>query len=85
MQALRYAKEFKPRWLVLENVVHMRPWSRYELKEKLENLGYSLRECVLDASDFGVAQSRRRLFIVCDRFDEVRPLGIRVIGGTFRW
>ncbi|BBB99006.1 DNA cytosine methyltransferase [Bradyrhizobium elkanii] len=67
MQALRFAREFKPRWLILENVVHMRPWSRYdELKEALENLGYHVTEFVLDASDFGVAQSRRRLFVVCD-------------------
>jgi DNA (cytosine-5)-methyltransferase 1 len=72
MQALRYAKEFKPRWLVMENVVHMRPWSRYgELKESLEALGYNIREFVFDASDFGVPQSRRRLFIVCDRDDAV--------------
>ncbi len=67
MQALRFAKEFRPRWLILENVVHMRPWSRYnELKDALEDLGYHLTEFVLDASDFGVAQSRRRLFVVCD-------------------
>jgi DNA (cytosine-5)-methyltransferase 1 len=75
MQALRYAKEFKPRWLVMENVVHMRPWSRYgELKESLEDLGYNIREFVLDASDFGVPQSRRRLFIVCDLEDEVSEI-----------
>jgi DNA (cytosine-5)-methyltransferase 1 len=72
LQTLRFAKEFMPRWLILENVVHMRPWSRYgELKEGLEGLGYNLREYVLDASDFGVPQSRRRLFIVCDRENEV--------------
>src|SRR5688572_5960894 len=29
MQVIRYAKALRPRWLVLENVVHMRPWSRY--------------------------------------------------------
>jgi DNA (cytosine-5)-methyltransferase 1 len=53
---------------VLENVVHMRPWSRYgELKKCLTGLGYNVLEQVLDASDFGVPQSRRRLFIVCDR------------------
>jgi DNA (cytosine-5)-methyltransferase 1 len=72
MQALRFAKEFKPRWLIVENVVHMRPWSRYdELKESLEDIGYHLREFVFDASDFGVPQNRRRLFIVCDRNSEV--------------
>lgn len=75
MQALRFAKEFRPRWLVMENVVHMRPWSRYrELKEQLVTLGYNIRELILDASDFGVPQSRKRLFIVCDRENEVLPL-----------
>jgi DNA (cytosine-5)-methyltransferase 1 len=75
MQALRFAREFKPRWLVLENVIHMRPWSRYaELKEALGGLGYNFSEFVLDASDFGVPQNRRRLFIVCDRMQPVMPL-----------
>src|ERR1700722_14502632 len=30
LQVVKYATVFKPRWLVLENVVHMRPWSKYE-------------------------------------------------------
>jgi DNA (cytosine-5)-methyltransferase 1 len=68
MVAVQYARKFKPRWLVLENVVHMRPWARYrELCEELRQLGYNLAEQVLDASDFGVPQTRRRLFIVGDR------------------
>ena len=68
MQVVRFARAFLPRWIVLENVVHMRPWSRYgELKRKLERLGYNLAEQVLDSSDFGVAQKRRRLFLVGDR------------------
>lgn len=68
MSAVEYAKAFSPRWLVMENVVHMRPWSRYgELKRELEALGYQLDEQVIDASTIGVPQSRRRLFIVGDR------------------
>lgn len=71
MQAVRFAQALKPRWIVLENVVHMRPWSRYgELKRDLEGLGYKLKEQVLDASEFGVAQARRRLFLVADRKQE---------------
>lgn len=67
LYAVQYAKAFRPRWLVLENVVHMRPWSRYgELKCELQKLGYHLAEQVLDASDYGVAQTRRRLFLVGD-------------------
>lgn len=66
LQTLRFAEEFKPKWIVLENVITMRPWSRYsELKSELGSLGYSVSEMVLDASDFGVPQSRRRLFLVC--------------------
>ncbi len=65
---IEYARVFQPRWLVLENVIHMRPWSRYdELKDSLRKLGYKLAEYVLNASDFGVPQSRRRLFVMADR------------------
>ena len=68
MLVVEYARAFRPRWLVLENVIHMRPWSRYsELKSSLSDLGYFLEEHVLDATDFGVAQRRRRLFLVGDR------------------
>ena len=65
---IKYARVFQPRWIVLENVIHMRPWSRYdELKNSLGQLGYKLAEYVLNASDFGVPQSRRRLFLMGDR------------------
>lgn len=68
-QVIKYARAFNPRWLVIENVTGMRNWSRYdeflnELGEK--GLGYNISEYVFDSSDFGVPQSRRRLFIVCD-------------------
>ena len=67
MMVTDYARALRPRWLVLENVVHMRPWSRYgELKRDLTALGYKLHEHVLDSADFGVAQRRRRLFLVGD-------------------
>lgn len=71
MRVVEYAMVFKPRWFVLENVVHMRPWSRYnELKESLKDLGYHIAEQIIDASDHGVPQTRRRLFLVGDREDE---------------
>ena len=38
IQCLRFAKLLKPRWIVIENVVHMRPWERYhELIEDRHN------------------------------------------------
>ena len=68
LQVVSYARAFAPRWIVLENVVHMRPWSRYStLTTRLRGLGYHVAEQVLEASDYGVPQSRRRLFIVGDR------------------
>ena len=67
MQAVRFARALRPRWVVIENVVHMRPWSRYrELHDNLRKLGYVVKEQILDSSDFGVPQARRRLFIVAD-------------------
>ena len=64
---LRFAKDLKPRWVVVENVVHMRSWVGYSpLIKGLKRLGYHVRPQVLDASDFGVPQSRRRLFLLCD-------------------
>jgi len=79
MLVARYARAFQPRWLVLENVIHMRPWSRYgELKRDLSKLGYHLEEYVLDSVDFGVAQQRRRLFLVGDRARQPQAVsGIR--------
>lgn len=73
LQVLRYAKRLQPRWIVIENVVHIRPWKRYpELKEGLGRLGYNLSEQVLNASEFGVPQKRKRLFLIADarRFPE---------------
>ena len=66
-QVVRFAKAFKPRWLVIENVVSMRRWKRYsEFKQALEALGYKLQEQILNSAHFGVAQSRRRLFLTAD-------------------
>jgi len=71
LQVVRYAHVFKPRWLVIENVVHMRMWARYEeFLESLRKEGYKLSVQVLNAADFRVPQARRRLFITADREQE---------------
>lgn len=73
---LNFARKLQPRWIVLENVVHMKKWAGYRaLVEELRK-DYFVREQTLDASHFGVPQSRRRLFLLCDRErqpDEVPP------------
>ena len=68
---VRYAQALGPRWIVIENVVHMRPWSRYrELLDSLRAEGYRVSELIVDSVDHGVAQKRRRLFLLCDRDDQ---------------
>lgn len=67
MQVVRFARALRPRWLVVENVVSMKNWSRYEeFIANIERLGYKTYAQALNAADFGVPQSRRRLFILCD-------------------
>lgn len=69
-QVVRFAQVLEPRWIVIENVIQMRVWDRYEeLIENLEAQGYECSPHVLNAVDFGVPQSRRRLFVVCQRDD----------------
>ena len=66
-EVVRFARAFRPRWIVIENVVSMRRWKQYKpLLCELGALGYRTREQVLDSADFGVPQRRRRLFITCD-------------------
>lgn len=66
MQVLHYAETLKPKWIVVENVVHMRSWSRYdEFIGGLESLDYGVTPHVVDSADLGVPQSRRRLFLLC--------------------
>ena len=58
----------RPRWVVLENVVQMRGWHGYgPLLAALKSLEYQTEVYTLDASWFGVPQTRRRVFIVGDR------------------
>lgn len=65
---LRFAAKLKPRFVVLENVVQLRNWHGYHpLLNGLRGQGYHCRPHLLDASNFGVPQTRRRLFVVCDR------------------
>ncbi len=66
-QVVRFAKAFKPRWIVIENVVHMKSWKKYDSwVGSIRKLGYEVTEQVINAADHGVPQSRRRLFILCD-------------------
>lgn len=78
---LNFAEALKPRWMVLENVVSMRGWHGYDpLIDELKALGYHVLPQVLNAVDFGVPQTRRRLFLLCDR--QRMPDDVAASGGA---
>jgi DNA (cytosine-5)-methyltransferase 1 len=75
---VNFARRLKPRWIVLENVVELRDWRGYKpVINDLRNLGYKILPQVLDASLFGVPQTRRRLFVLCDREREPQQVKSR--------
>ena len=65
---IRAVREIEPEAFVMENVPGLVAGDRMrylsEVIEKLEDLGFSLAWQVLNATDFGVPQKRRRLFVV---------------------
>lgn len=71
-----FVDAYKPRWVVLENVTTMRNWAGFDKLKGALKADYHVRLQVLNSSDFGVPQSRRRLFVICDRHrmpDEIVP------------
>lgn len=80
-QVTRFSKHFQPRWILIENVTQMTEWDEYgKFKKSLERQGYRISEQALVASDFGVPQSRKRLFLLCDK--EATPPDIAPYPGT---
>lgn len=68
MGIIPWIQSMKPRWLIVENVNRMKKWDRHnELVETIEELGYSVSDLYLNSADFGSAQARKRMFLVCDR------------------
>ncbi len=67
-QVIRFAKVFEPRWIVVENVIQMRSWPSFpDWLQQLHALGYNTIHPTLEAEKFGVPQTRRRMFVICDR------------------
>lgn len=71
---MRFVRAIKPRAIMLENVPGLMKDARFEhAVEDLESLGYPAKDCarVLNAADYGVAQNRRRLVLLCVRHGAV--------------
>lgn len=68
LNIIPWVEAMKPRWVIVENVNRMKRWDRHDdLVIALENLGYRVNDLFLNAADFGTPQSRKRLFLICDR------------------
>ena len=64
---IKWAEALKPRWVIVENVNRMKKWDRHdELVTSLEEIGYTVNDLLLNSSDFGTPQSRKRMFLICD-------------------
>jgi len=75
-EVVRFAEVLNPEWIVIENVIQMQSWSKHsELLEELWRLDYFVKEVSLDAKDFGVPQSRKRLFLLCSKSQKTYCLG----------
>ncbi len=76
-EIIKFANTFRPRWIVIENVIQMRSWHGHQrLLEELWELGYFIKEQVLNAQDFKVPQSRKRLFLLCSLSGESEAIKI---------
>lgn len=68
LQYGKFLKEFKPKGFVFENVPGLLSAKKGEhfknLQEYFDKLGYKVHYKMLDASDYGVLQTRKRLIIV---------------------
>ena len=55
----------RPKYFVVENVVEFTTWELFDIwQSAVERLGYTITINKLNSADFGVPQTRKRLFIV---------------------
>ncbi|MQX51683.1 DNA (cytosine-5-)-methyltransferase [Alcanivorax sp. PA15-N-34] len=67
-EVLRLVREIYPKVIMLENVPNLKKYSRYlTFKRELKKLGYFVTDQVIDVSNFGVPQRRKRLVFLASR------------------
>ena len=85
---IRAIREVRPRWFLWENVPGAFTSERGEafrqLLSEMDDLRYGLAWRVLDAQFFGVAQRRRRVFLV-GRLGERPPVEVLFDGDGLQW
>ena len=82
---VRLLPEIEPRWFVIENVAGISTLNsgrfHRDMIVEFEEIGYRVESCTLNARDFGVPQTRKRVFIVGTRTERrfviPEPLPVR--------
>ncbi|XP_028173579.1 uncharacterized protein LOC114362391, partial [Ostrinia furnacalis] len=80
----RLVGEIRPRYALLENVAAMSQGVQkvylHELVAELRGFGYAVFEPIqmIDAQDLGVAQRRKRIFILAARSDQLLPFPVKL-------
>lgn len=78
-----------PTAIVVENVIDFKRWRLYPVwRAALETMGYNLQELVITASEHGVPQRRKRLFVVGTKTDSnlvLRPTAEPAFGPCIDW
>ena len=68
LQLLKFVKTFKPKMFVMENVPGILTMDNGKVIERIINsfsrIGYFIQYKILSASEFGVPQDRKRIFII---------------------
>lgn len=72
VEPLRYALDLRPEWIALEEVPAVLPLFEHTAR-LLAHVGYSTWTGVLNAADFGLAQTRRRAFLMASRTRPALP------------
>ncbi|GAA5048403.1 DNA cytosine methyltransferase [Streptomyces similanensis] len=72
VEPLRYALDLRPDWIALEEVPAVLPLFEHTAR-LLAGVGYSTWTGVLNAADFGLAQTRRRAFLIASRTRPALP------------
>lgn len=78
-QVFRFAKIFRPKTIMMENVPALAKDERLAtLKKELERIGYKIDVKVLNMSNYGVPQARRRMIMLGSRIGNVNVVSKKI-------